>query len=336
MDDVQLMHALAEVIGDQVGSDVIVQRIIPLAGGASRETSAVELSIQSGPEAGDYELVMRRDLRSEIQPDALDRKAEFNLLMAAYEAGIMVPQPRWYGEIERPMFLMDRVVGESIGSRIVGLSELKQARTELPQQMGRQLAKIHALEGEFEDLPSPSPEGNSAQHTIRRVRKMADEIGIQNPAYEFAFRWLEARAPTPKAITLVHGDYRIGNVIVDSQGLLAIVDWEFAHLGDPTEDLAWPCVRDWRFGKDALSFGGVGSRADFLAAYEEGGGLPFDTEAVDYWEILGNVRWAVGCQSQAQRHLSGEDPGVELASLGRRAAEMELEFLRLIEATEED
>ncbi|MFQ5921831.1 MAG: phosphotransferase family protein [Anaerolineales bacterium] len=330
-----LERRLAELVGDQAGGDVIVQRITPLAGGASRESSVVVLSIQSGPEAGDYELVMRRDLHSEMQPDALSRKTEFSLLKSAQEAGIMVPRPRWYGEIERPLFLMDRVVGESIGSRIVRLSELEQARAQLPRQMGRQLAMIHALEGDFEGLPSPELKMNPAQHAIGRLRSLADQIGIQNPAYEFAFRWLEAHAPTPEAITLVHGDYRIGNMIVGPEGLLAIVDWEFAHLGDPAEDLAWPCVRDWRFGNDALGFGGVGSKEDFLAAYVQGGGAPFDLQAIEYWDILGNVRWAVGCQSQAYRHLSGEDPGVELASLGRRAAEMELDFLRLIEAAEE-
>jgi len=330
-----LESKLAELVAGQAGGDVILQRISPLAGGASRETSVVELSIRSGPEAGDYELVMRRDLHSEMQPDALSRKTEFNLLRSAYQAGIMVPRPRWYGEIERPLFLMDRVSGESIGSRIVRLSELDQARALLPQQMGKQLAMIHALEGDLEGLPSLDPAMSPAQHTVRRLRDLADQIGIRNPAYEFAFRWLEVHAPTPEAITLVHGDYRIGNVIVGPEGLLAIVDWEFAHLGDPAEDLAWPCVRDWRFGRDALRFGGVGSREDFLAAYAGSGAEPYDPQAIEYWEIMGNVRWAVGCQSQAYRHLSGEDPGVELASLGRRAAEMELEFLRLIEAVEE-
>jgi len=330
-----LESKLAELVADQAGGDVILQRILPLAGGASRETSVVVLAVQSGPEAGEYELVMRRDLHSEMQPDALSRKIEFGLLRSAYEAGIMVPRPRWYGEVERPLFLMDRVVGESIGSRIVRLSELEQARTLLPAQMGKQLAMIHALEGDFEGLPIHDLATSPAQHAVFRLRDLADQIGIQNPAYEFAFRWLEAHAPIPEAITLVHGDYRIGNVIVGPEGLLAIVDWEFAHLGDPAEDLAWPCVRDWRFGKDAQTFGGVGSKEAFLTAYTEGGGVPYDLKSVEYWEIMGNVRWAVGCQSQAYRHSSGEDPGVELASLGRRAAEMELEFLRLIEAVKE-
>jgi aminoglycoside phosphotransferase (APT) family kinase protein len=333
--DIGLERALSDLVSAQTGSDVIVQRVTPLAGGASRETSIVELSIQSGSEAGDYQLVMRRDLHSELQPDAISRKAEFELLRVAFDNGIQVPLARWYGEIERPLFLMDRVVGESIGSRIVRLGELDQARAALPKQMGEQLAKIHALEVDFRHLPGLDSEKSPARDAIHRLRLFADQLGIQNPSYELAFRWLEANAPDPENVTLVHGDYRIGNVIVGPKGLLAIVDWEFAHLGDPAEDLAWPCVRDWRFGNDAMTFGGVGSREEFLAAYLAGGGVPYDPRAVEYWEILGNIRWAVGCLSQTNRHMSGEDPGVEFASLGRRAAEMEMEFLRLIQAVEE-
>jgi aminoglycoside phosphotransferase (APT) family kinase protein len=121
--------------------------------------------------------------------------------------------------------------------------------------------------------------------------------------------------------------------MVGPNGLRGIFDWEFGHLGDPAEDLAWPCVRSWRFGHDALRLGGVGKAEDFFDAYRQAGGPAVDHEAVHYWEILGNLRWAVGCIAQANRHLSGQAPSIELASLGRRTAEMELELLDLIEQT---
>ena len=119
--------------------------------------------------------------------------------------------------------------------------------------------------------------------------------------------------------------------MVGPDGLRGVFDWEFAHIGDPAEELAWPCVRSWRFGQDAKRMGGVGSFEEFLEAYLQAGGRSVDPYVVDYWEILGNFRWAVGCISQAYRHLSGQAPSVELASLGRRTAEMELELLDLIE-----
>ena len=129
---------------------------------------------------------------------------------------------------------------------------------------------------------------------------------------------------------LVHGDFRLGNLVVGPEGLRAILDWEFACAGDPHEDLAWPFVRDWRFGRDDLRFGGLSDGEDFLAAYEEGSGRRVEREKLLFWETLGNFRWALGCRTQARRHLSGVEPSVELASLGRRACEMELETLDLI------
>src|SRR5262249_8384195 len=102
------------------------------------------------------------------------------------------------------------------------------------------------------------------------------------------------------------------------------------HVGDPAEDLAWPCVRSWRFGQDALRLGGLGQPEEFLDAYAQAGGHPVEPAALRFWEILGNLRWAVGCIAQANRHLSGQTQSVELASLGRRTAEMELELLQLI------
>jgi aminoglycoside phosphotransferase (APT) family kinase protein len=119
--------------------------------------------------------------------------------------------------------------------------------------------------------------------------------------------------------------------MVGPEGLRGVFDWEFAHVGDPAEDLAWPCVRSWRFGQDGLRLGGVGTAEEFFEAYEKAGGAKVNRQTIDYWEILGNFRWAIGCIAQADRHLSGQASSLEFASLGRRTAEMELELLQLIE-----
>jgi aminoglycoside phosphotransferase (APT) family kinase protein len=183
-------------------------------------------------------------------------------------------------------------------------------------------------------LTRPSANTSHELYTLDRTLRSIDAIDVQNPALEFGLRWLRQRAPECNQMTLIHGDFRIGNLLVGPAGLNAVIDWEFAHVGDPHEDLAWPCVRDWRFGNDAQRVGGVGDLAPYLATYEAASGRAIDSDALRWWEIMGNLRWAATCHIQAQRHLSGADPSVELASLGRRAAEMELEFLTLIEETE--
>jgi aminoglycoside phosphotransferase (APT) family kinase protein len=118
--------------------------------------------------------------------------------------------------------------------------------------------------------------------------------------------------------------------MVNENGLVSVLDWEFAHIGDAYEDLAWSLVRDWRFGNDHLHFGGIASPDEFFAAYENAMNTKINFGAVRYWEVMGNVRWAVGMLNQAQRHLRGQEANLEFASLGRRCAEVELEVLALI------
>jgi aminoglycoside phosphotransferase (APT) family kinase protein len=329
-----LSARLAAFLSSVSGTPAAIIAMQPIAGGASRETWALDAEI-GGMHAA---LVLRMDLASSMNPDALSRPQEFALLAAAHAAGVLAPRPRWLdaegAALGRPFLLMDRVAGESIGPRVVRKPELAVARARLPQQMAAQLARIHAIDpARLDFLPRPSAGRSPALHALDRTRHAIDAIGLHNPALEFGLRWLEQRAPACDQPALIHGDFRIGNLLVGPEGLNAVIDWEFAHIGDPHEDLAWPCVRDWRFGNDALRVGGVGDLAPYLAAYESTTGRAIDRAALRWWEIIGNLRWAATCHVQAQRHLSGADPSVELASLGRRAAEMELELLSLIEAS---
>jgi aminoglycoside phosphotransferase (APT) family kinase protein len=324
---------LAAFLAQATGAPATITDIRPIAGGASRETWAVDAEIGGAREA----LVLRMDLASSMNPDALSRPQEFALLAAAHAAGVLAPRPRWLDAegtaLGRPFLLMDRVAGESIGPRVVRRPELAAARARLPAQMAEQLARIHAIApAPLAFLPRPQPGRSPAQHALDQTRRTIDAIDLHKPALEFGLRWLSQRAPACEQLTLIHGDFRIGNLLVGPEGLNAVIDWEFAHVGDPHEDLAWPCVRDWRFGNADLRVGGVGELEPYLAAYTAASGRAVDRTALGWWEIIGNVRWAATCHAQAHRHLSGADPSVELASLGRRAAEMELEFLTLIES----
>jgi aminoglycoside phosphotransferase (APT) family kinase protein len=333
---------LERFLDQVVGGRVHVTAARQLTGGASRESWAIDIEVSAGPEAGRHALVLRRDMGGVIHETALSREQEFRILVAAHKAGVKVPRPRWLctdpAVLGVPFFLMDRLEGESVGRRIVREASLTEGRRLLPAQMGEQLALIHRIDPDRESLDfllGNEPGCSAAQSSLNRITKQLHGFNEPHPALELALRWLRMHAPADSNSLLVHGDFRVGNLMVGPDGLRGVFDWEFAHLGDPAEDLAWPCVRSWRFGHDNLVLGGVGQPEEFWRAFEKAGGQTVDRWAVRYWEILGNFRWAVGCISQAQRHLSGEASSVELASLGRRTAEMELEVLDLIEREEQ-
>jgi aminoglycoside phosphotransferase (APT) family kinase protein len=325
---------LLEYLEAVTQKDVDINTLQPLVGGASRDSWFVKAKIGSDI----HQFVLRRDLATTKYDKALERDQEFLVMKAACEAGILVPRPRWYcleaAILDQPFFIMDFVEGVSLGTQVVNQPELAEARTVLPVQMGEQLAKIHGLDStqyHLEFLPHPRAGFSPAQETIAQIRAMILKLAVRNPVFEFGLRWLEQNAPKTEKTVVLHGDFRIGNFLVGGKGLNGIVDWEFAHIGDPLEDLAWPCLRDWRFGNGKMRLGGVGQREPFITAYEHASGRTVDRKAVDYWEILGNLRWAVTCLVQANGHLNGGHPGIELVSLGRRSAEMQYEMLRLIE-----
>jgi aminoglycoside phosphotransferase (APT) family kinase protein len=156
-------------------------------------------------------------------------------------------------------------------------------------------------------------------------------MGDTTATFEWAFRWLAAHRPAPSPSRLVHGDYRMGNLIVAGSELAAVLDWELVHIGEVYEDLAWFCIRAWRFGAPAdRAAGGLGNVEDFLCAYEEAGGATVDRVAFHWWLVLATLRWGVICRYQAERHLSGQTRSVELAAIGRRVCETEWDLLTLL------
>ncbi|MFN2469149.1 MAG: phosphotransferase family protein [Gaiellaceae bacterium] len=298
---------LEERLGASVGS----MRL--LAGGASKEAWAVD--------TGGAGVLVRRAGGGVIHRDTLSLEHEFAVLEAAFDAGVKVPRPVAYLGLlgGREAFAMELVEGETIGRRIV-----KAPPPGLEAELADQLALVHAIP------PERLPFLHAADPLERLLREL-DDVGEPHPAIEYGLWWLRERRPEPLHEVVTHGDFRIGNVVVGPAGLVALLDWEFAHLADPREDLSWPLVRAWRFGADDLRLGGVGHVEPYLVRYRELTGLEVAPAELDWWEVLGNAKWAVGALTQSRRHLNGLERSVELAVLGRLAAEMEYELLDLIE-----
>ena len=318
-----LAAALRDVLADR-GIDAGVVALSQIPGGASRETWLAE------GDGGRW--VLRRDPKGSVS--LVPMAEEFALISRAAEAGVPVPEPLAFepdgGPFGSPGLLMTHVQGTSVAPRILRKPEFESARTALTAQLGEALARIHAIDPETMDGVLPRPARDPAVDQISEWERQLDEIGEPLPAVELGLRWLHANAPEPAEPRLVHGDFRLGNFIVDEDGLAAVIDWELAHLGDPAEDIGWLCIRSWRFGNDDRPVAGVGDLDEFASAYEGAGGAVIDRDRVRYWEAFGNVKWAVICARQANDHLSGVRRSHELASLGRRVCEPEWDLLELM------
>jgi aminoglycoside phosphotransferase (APT) family kinase protein len=291
-----------------------VEHVVQLAGGASKEAWAVDTA------AGER-LLVRRAGGGVIHRQTLTLRDEFTVLVAAREAGVRVPEPIAYlGEVEgREAFAMARVEGETIGRRIV-----RDPPSGLGLELAEELARIHAIAAER--LPF-LPAGLLWDTLYADL----DAVAEPHPAIEYGLAWCRERLPLERPRVVSHGDFRLGNIAVGPDGLVAVLDWEFAHLSDPAEDLAWPFVRAWRFGADDRRLGGVDDVEPYLERYAELTGHEIPLDELYAWEVLGNCKWAIGALGQTRRHLSGEGRDVEYAILGRLAAEMEYELLDLIE-----
>lgn len=302
----------------------------PLHGGACQENFRVDVTVNDAP----LRLALRSDAPTSL-PGSIKRKAEFAVIEAAVKAGVKTPGVRWLtSSLLRDgadAYFLEWAKGEAIGRRVVRNAEFEGARAKLPLELAETLAKLHTVTPEnATNLPFSPPPNGPARAAIDDLKKMLDGLPSVYPAVEFALNWLEGRLPQNEDVVLVHGDFRTGNFMVTPEGLSALLDWEFSHFGSPYEDLAWISVRDWRFNRLDKPIGGFAERGPFYEAYARASGRTIDLDQVLWWEICGNLRWAVGSTFQGERYLSGEQRDLELIAIARRNVEMEFEALRLI------
>jgi aminoglycoside phosphotransferase (APT) family kinase protein len=316
----QLSRALTPVVTAALGTDAVINDLRALTGGASRSTWA--FNAVTGNER--HALILRIG-----PPDDVHAGMELEARVQAAAAAAGAPVPRILvahnsaAALGNPFLICDAIEGETIVRRIDRRLD-DEDRPRLLRQCAQALAAIHRADARDADL--------QAQDQLGQWRDRLDTMADTTATFEWAFRWLAAHRPASSPQLLVHGDFRMGNLIVDGAQLAAVLDWELVHVGEAYEDLAWFCIRAWRFGAPAdRGAGGLGSVEDFLSAYEGAAGVCVDRAAFHWWLILATLRWGVICRYQAHRHLSGQTRSVELAAIGRRVCETEWDLLNLIE-----
>jgi aminoglycoside phosphotransferase (APT) family kinase protein len=300
---------------------------VRLSGGASQETWSFDIVHRDG----NIGAILRRAPQGygAAPSRAAGLNAEAHLMQLAHDAGLPSPRVLHVLKPEEGLgtgFIMERVEGETIPRKILRDERFAKARPLLARQLGTVLAGIHGLP--LAQLPELRR--MTAAREIAELERDYRSFDWPRPVFELALRWLRAHDPGPPAeVTLVHGDFRHGNLIIGSDRVRAVLDWELAHLGDPMEDLGWICVNSWRFGEIDKPVGGFGTREELFAGYEAAG-RHAHPDRVMFWEVMGTLRWGVMCCGMMQRFRTGPEHSVERAMIGRRSSETEIDLLRLL------
>ena len=310
------------------GADARATGLRRLSGGASQEIWSFDIEVGSARDG--YILRRAPGGQSLATSQGIGLTTEAAIIEAARAAGAPAPEVTHVCDDVDGLgaaYVMRRLEGETIARKILRDEAFAKARPKLARQCGAAIARIHATP--TDTLPELPYSDAAAQ--LDRYEDIYRSFETPRPIFDLAFRHLRERAPTPITRTLVHGDFRLGNIMVGSEGLVAALDWEIAHIGDPAEDLSWICMPSWRFGQVEHPVGGFGTVEELLAGYREAGGDPrVDAEAVRTWTVFGSLKWGIMCLTMYRVYETGLDPSVERAAIGRRASETELDLMLLL------
>ena len=282
-------------------------------------------------EYGGKAFVLRRMPPGMSELGGIGLSSEASLINAARDGGVKAPQACGILEDKDGLgtgFLMEKIEGEALPHKIFRDSSYSMAVQNLTQDCAAELAKIHAMNvDDFMDILDTK----SAQQMIDSLYSDYQTNQCPIPVFEAAFSWLRENLPEDRANTILHGDFRMGNLMIDKTGISGVLDWELAHIGDPAQDVAYLCTPSWRFGNYDKTVGGFGDLDGFLEAYANQCGLSIPKVDVQFWMIYSSLWWATVCFSMTKTWRTGEDRGLERIVIGRRVSECEVDVLILLE-----
>jgi aminoglycoside phosphotransferase (APT) family kinase protein len=331
-DDATLSDAVQRLLATITDGAVTSATCERLSAGASQETYRIDADTPGGRRR----YALRRNAggawgRSGVQQIGLSLEAR--LLERARANGVPVPAVLHVLRPEDDLgegFLMEWLDGETLGARIARGPELAGIRPRLARQCGEVLARIHAIDVHADGLDQVL-ETLTPEAYVRRLWERYQAYATPQPMIDYTARWLLEHLPPAGPLSLVHNDFRNGNLMVAPEaGIVAVLDWELAHIGDPMRDLGWLCTNSWRFGAHHLPVGGFGERAELFAGYEAVSGRRIDPDAVRYWEVFGSYWWAIGCLTMAGQYRDQATRSVERPGIGRRSSECQVDCVNLL------
>ena len=318
---------LGNILKEKLANTSIEGEIVnlePLTGGASKEIWKFEVNANGKSDR----YILRRGSGVE-GPLAIKTSDEAKIQKTVRKLGAQVPEIIAVSSLDEELgdaYIMKFVDGESIARKILRDEEYKNTLPKLAFECGQSIAKIHQADiNEFPFLPS-----KTVFEQINDLYQTYVSFNQPSPVFEYTHLWLKKQNFGEINDALVHGDFRLGNIIVDKDGLKSVIDWELAHIGNPLQDLGWICGNSWRFGNTDKVVGGFGDLADLLKGYNSVSNFQVDENMVKAWQVFGTFRWGVICLIQASAHLTGSVNSVEKAAIGRRVSETEIDIVDLL------
>ena len=322
-----MQEELASVLSKkllEVGIEGDISNLEPLTGGASKEIWKFEVSNAKQS----IKMILRRGSGIE-GPLAIKTADEARIQKEVIKVGAPVPIILAVSKSEEELgdsYIMHFVEGETIARKILRDKEYKKALPLLAYQCGEAIAKVHNVDiDNFSFLPK-----KPAEDQLEDLYATYQSFEQPSPVFEYAYLWLKEQDFSNFQESLVHGDFRLGNIIVNGEGLQSIIDWELAHIGNPLQDLGWVCGNSWRFGNNDKVVGGFGELEDLLEGYNSISKFQVNKEMVKCWQVFGTFRWGVICLIQAYAHLNGTINSIEKAAIGRRVSETEIDIVDLL------
>lgn len=309
MSDLLSAQLQAYLAGKLGARDLEITGLARIHGGASRET----YRFRANYAGRERRLILRRDPPASLIET--ERSTEYRAYEAFHKLGLPVPEPVALelesAALERPFFIMEEVADCAVAS-ILAPDPYGAHREKIGEQFFTVLGQIAAADpraigvGDFEGETDPA---KTALHEVERWEKVIDEDEREpQPIARAAIRWLKRNPPPPaKKIGVVHGDYRTGNFLFDTDGnIRAILDWEMTHLGDPLEDLGWAIDPLWSHGDPSRPAGTI-DRARALSIWEKVSGMKIDRDALAWWEIFAGLKGAAIWISAAREYADGRN-----------------------------
>ena len=332
-----LADRLAAYLTDQMREPVTVSALKRFTAGLSWVTVLFVMQPASG--AAREAILRIGDPNGLLAPySTLPEYLTFTTLNA--ETVVPVPRVLWHSDdpatFGAPFLIVTRLRGETLLPRWPG------AENEVPYPYAKQvtedfathLAAIHGCAWRGTPIEALTPGATVETCTHMEIDRWSKHAagpsgGLEDNAMRYAAGWLHAHAPTSDEVVLLHGDYRVGNFLVDDGRISGLLDWELTHLGDPHEDLAWAAMRT--FGGTQTTLSGLLDLKAFQERYTAASGRQVDLDRVRYFQVLGQFKMASMLVGTEQRLRNGDLHDIRLAVMALQKATTLMGMLKMIE-----